>query len=261
LATFTHEEIEERKLEAEIIKNPEALEKGLIVLDHQVPAGRGKIDVLSVDSGGIMCVIELKTVEDDAMLLQALEYLDWVNNNLADIARRYQEKYPKIRFNVEEVPRVVLVAPSFSGTLLKSAKFVDPKPDLFEYRYLRSASGERGLYCRSIQIEPMKELPIVRSIDDHLNYIKNIPMRTYCKEVIDRIKKIGEGIEVRAIKWHIAFKYEGRVLAYIAPRRDFFYLYYPKRSDWYSEPISSKRDFKSDMYDGIKDFYMRLRGE
>ena len=258
---FTSEEIEERKLEAEVIKNPGVLEKGLFVLDHQVPAGTGKIDVLGVDSGGTMCILELKTAEDDMMFLQGLEYLDWVNNNLADLARRYEEKFPRTRISVDDVPRLLLVAPSFSETLLKSAKFVDPKPDLFEYRYLRTARGEKGLHCRVVQIEPTKELPAVTSVDDHLSYIRNVSMRKYCKEIIDRIRKIGPDIEVKAIKWAIAFKYEGRAIAYISKRRDFFYLSYPKRGKWYWAAIETRRDFASDMYEGIKGLYRDLRGE
>lgn len=57
--TFSESRIEEeRQLEHQIINNPECIEEGLKVLDHQVPTIGGKrIDILAVDSEGGLVVL------------------------------------------------------------------------------------------------------------------------------------------------------------------------------------------------------------
>ena len=264
MVTFLREEIEERKLEAEILRNPEAVEEGLKVLDHQVPAGNERIDVICVDGGGTLCVLELKVTEDDMMILQALGYYDWVVSNLKDIAIRYKEKYPKTKIDGDKLPRVMLIAPSFSETMLKAAKYVDPSPDFFEYSFLKTQSGERGLYCRPVRVEAAREPYAPPEVEDHVNYIINLQVRRLCKDSIDKIGKLGEGIEVKALKWAIAFKYQGRVLAYIQTKRDFFWVNYPKgprATQWEWERIGSKKDLRSEIMEGIRAYYSRLRGE
>jgi RecB family endonuclease NucS len=88
-------ELEESNTRYEIMKDPDAVEKGLIVLDHQVLAGRGRIDILAVGSAGTFAILELKVKEDDWMLMQALAYYDWVFQNIERLADWYKEKFLK----------------------------------------------------------------------------------------------------------------------------------------------------------------------
>src|SRR5271157_3167596 len=202
---FTLAEIEERKLESEIMKRPETIEKGLVMLDHQVPAGTGKIDILAVDSGNIITIIELKVVEDDGMLMQALEYYDWVNQNIDRLAERYQEK--KLKVDPNESPRIMLIAPSFSTSLKICCRYVNPDVSLLEYMYFKSKNGEKGLIARSIKVEPPAGPPAKPlEIEDHVNYVTNASMRRFCKEIVTRIQKIGKDIEAKPTQWGISFK-------------------------------------------------------
>jgi Holliday junction resolvase-like predicted endonuclease len=261
--TFTEIEIEERNLEAAIIKNPGAIEKGLTVLDHQVPAGTGKIDILGVDSGGILTIIELKVTEDDTVLMQSVEYYDWVSQNTDRLAERYREKSPKVDIDAEEAPRLILVAPTFSLSLKTCCKYINADVDLFEYVYLKAKTGEKGIFCKRVDLGP-PATPPSRPLkeEDHINYITNPAMKQVCKEAIGQIKGIGEDIEVRPTRSVLSFKHANRVIAYIDTKREFFYIYFPRRGrNWVWQAVEKKRDFPSDILEGIRDFYHKLKRE
>ena len=59
-------------------------------VDHQKAAAGGRLDVLLVDSGKALVLAELKVTEDDGMLLQAVDYYDYVSNNVEAFARLYK---------------------------------------------------------------------------------------------------------------------------------------------------------------------------
>ena len=69
---------QEKLLEEMIRKVPELIEEGLKYIDHQKRTERGRLDVLLVDSGNALVVAELKTIEDDEMLVQGLDYYDYI---------------------------------------------------------------------------------------------------------------------------------------------------------------------------------------
>ena len=66
-------------------------EEGLVYVDHQRPTAGGRLDVLMADSGKSLVVAELKIVEDDGMLLQGLDYYDYVSAHVETYARLYKE--------------------------------------------------------------------------------------------------------------------------------------------------------------------------
>src|ERR1039457_3446057 len=101
---------QERELEALVIKDPDSVEEGLTILTHQRPANGKYIDILAVDKDGVLVDMELKLNEDDDMLLQALEYYDYVLTNRDRIAREYEKK---AKIVAQEDPRIILVASGF----------------------------------------------------------------------------------------------------------------------------------------------------
>ncbi len=105
-AMFTRTEIQkESDLEDLVIKDIEAVEKGLTFLTHQPPANGNFIDVLAVDADGVLVVMELKVEGEDEMLVQALDYYDYVYSNLDRLA----EEFNHARINKEEDPRIMLM--------------------------------------------------------------------------------------------------------------------------------------------------------
>jgi Holliday junction resolvase-like predicted endonuclease len=251
---FIPVEVEERILEDEIMKEPDAVEKGLIVLDHQVPAGRGRIDILAVDSAGTFAILELKVKEDDSMLIQALAYYDWVYQNIDRLAEWYKKKNPEVNIDKERQPRIILVAPTFSQWLKMAAKYVDVDIDLIEVVYLQSRGGERGLYCRAVELEPRAGPPRrPPEVTDHVDYIKDLAVRQLCNEVIQEIQKLGSDIEVKPTAYAISFKHANRVIASIYTRKNFFWIQYPPKSgeEWLWKRVKEKADFTSEIIEGI----------
>src|SRR5512143_2061677 len=121
---------EKEELEPLLVANPEIIEDGLKVLTHQHPTDSGPLDILAVDSDGTLVVIELKNEAAEEHLDQGLRYYDWCHQNISWIANAYSSK---AKINAEATPRLMLVAPAFTETVKRIAKYVDAELDLIEY--------------------------------------------------------------------------------------------------------------------------------
>lgn len=252
MVTFKPVDIEERVLEAELKKDPGVIEDGMKFLDHQVPTGDGFIDLLCADKAGSPTVVELKIKEDDSMLVQALEYTDWINENIDRLA----ERYPGLA--IEEA-RVVLIAPSFSERLRRGAKYVSPSLDLLEFEYLQSDKGEKGLRIRSVDVGPVKAPVSPNTLEDHVEYIKNASMNALCKDIIKKIQSIDPGnIELNPTKFYLGLQCKNRNIAAIRTRRDYFYVDYYDNDEWYSLEIRKPEDFTDEVFAKIKARYSQL---
>ena len=75
-------EIPEKQLEEIARKAPHLIEEGLGYVGHQQRTNRGPLDVLFVDSGNALVVAELKVTEDDGMLVQSIDYYDYITINI-----------------------------------------------------------------------------------------------------------------------------------------------------------------------------------
>jgi RecB family endonuclease NucS len=80
-------DVSEQQLEDLIRRQADLIEDGLVYVDHQRQAATGRLDVLLVDSGHALVVAELKVVEDDGMLLQGVDYYDYVAGKVETYAR------------------------------------------------------------------------------------------------------------------------------------------------------------------------------
>src|SRR5262245_379031 len=92
-ATMRHyqkTDVSEAALEDLVRQGPGLIEEGLVYLDHQKAAAGGRLDVLLVDSGKSLVIAELKVVQDDGMLLQGVDYYDYVSSHVEAYARLYK---------------------------------------------------------------------------------------------------------------------------------------------------------------------------
>jgi len=110
--------VSEAELEDLVRQGAELIEEGMQFVDHQRRTTRGPLDVLLVDSGGALVVAELKVVEDDGMVTQALDYYDFVRARLESYARVYNT----FKIDPNQEPRLLLIAPSFSTLMLSRLK-------------------------------------------------------------------------------------------------------------------------------------------
>lgn len=192
---YESRDIDERKLEDMVRQAPHLIEEGLKFVDRQRHTARGPLDVLLIDSGNALIVAELKTREDDGMLMQALDYFDYVSANLDGFARVYKQ----FNIDVTQPPRLFLVAPSFSQTLLNRCKWIDEEVriSLFSYKYIISkATEEDTIVFLESEIPPRPKREEEYSISKLLNYIKDDSV----KESAERFLKEVESWNPKAVE-------------------------------------------------------------
>lgn len=130
---YTKSDVSEQELEDIVRRNAGLIEEGLVYVDHQKPAAGGRLDVLLVDSGKSLVVAELKVIQDDGMLIQGLDYYDYVSTHVESFARLYKTHSIKPTQQV----RLFLVAPTFSQTLVNRCKWLDLQISLFTFNCLK----------------------------------------------------------------------------------------------------------------------------
>jgi len=240
--TYTKADVSEQQLEDLVRRNAGLIEEGLVYVDHQQPAPGGRLDVLMVDSGKSLVVAELKVIQDDGMLVQGLDYYDYVSTHVESFARLYKAH----SIDATQQVRLFLVAPAFSQTLVNRCKWLDlpislftfnclkfeheddPRPDLHRtgdrgphenHRDL-THRGSLGLHHRTRQFEP--KLP--RSLTQSMSW------------------KPGN-ISLDAIKYGISMKVNNRVFAYLWPRRQHYLIgTYGTDDQWKDYPVKGDED-------------------
>lgn len=239
---FKRIEIEqERELENLLIKNPEQIDDGLTFLTHQQQVSGGFIDVLCVDKDGVIVVIELKISDDDGILLQALHYYDYVLLNKAAIANQFASK---VKINLREDPRIILIAPEFSERLRKACKYVSPAPTLLQFRHLKTSSGEKGLYFDEVTLDTESGYSPPQPLEEVLDYTNLPGLRDICQHIAKTIAEEFPEVDapLTAGNTGIKFKYKNRKIADIWLKRTFFWLgLHGERSKWLR--IASKADW------------------
>jgi hypothetical protein len=137
---------------------------------HQRSTESGRLDVLFVDSGHSLVVAELKVVEDDAMLFQAIDY------------------YGGSAIDPTQPVRLFLVAPRFSQSLITRCKWIDIPISLFTYKCIRLEGSSEIIPIFSEQTIPSPlEILETYSLDDRFAYITDESVRTQAKDLISDV--------------------------------------------------------------------------
>ena len=111
------------------------IDKGLTVICTNVPIkDKTSLDILCYDSEGQLVIVQLSVSEDDFMLLSGLQSLDYVDKFKGFL----QATYNKHAIDATAKPRLILIAPKFSDTLLRAVESMKGLPiDLYEWEYLK----------------------------------------------------------------------------------------------------------------------------
>lgn len=234
-------DVSEQQLEDLVRRHAGMIEEGLIYMDHQKPAASGRLDVLMVDSGKSLVIAELKVVQDDGMLMQGVDYYDYVSSHVEAFARLYRDN----NIDPTKQVRLFLIAPSFTQTLVNRSKWIDLRISLFTFHCLRF-DGEDDLVPifaeQAIPTPP--EVLEVTHLHDHFAYITDAGVRSKAQALLDEIKnwKPG-GISLDPIKYAISIKVNGRVFAYFLPRRQFYVIAtYNDQEEWTEYSIKDQDD-------------------
>jgi len=234
-------EVTEKQLEDLIRQGAALIEEGLRYIDHQRMTDRGPLDVLMVDSGNALVVAELKVVEDDSILVQGIDYYDYVSRNVEGLSRIYKQ------FNIQprQAPRLFLIAPSFSVSLLNRCKWIDIPISLFTFKCIKFEDSKDVIPVFSeVTIPSTPEVAEKVTVEDHLNYITYPEVRQTAEGLLKEIKEWDkDNILIEATKYDISMKIHGRVFGYLSPRRSFFTIWtYGSENKWVSYRITDEKD-------------------
>ena len=123
------------------------VEKGLTVICSNVPINdKTTLDILCHDDNGQLVIVQLNVEEDDAMLLQGLQSLDYVDKFKSFLKATYN----KHKIDDKEKPRMILIAPSFSDAVKRAVESMKGiRIDLYEWEYLK-LGDHKGLRLQPI---------------------------------------------------------------------------------------------------------------
>ncbi len=238
---YTKADVSEKELEDLVRRHAEQIEEGLAYVDRQKEAAGGRLDVLMVDSGKSLVVTELKVTQDDGMLIQGLDYYDYISTHVEAYARLYKSH----AIDPTQRVRLFLVAPTFSQTLVNRCKWLDLPISLFTFNCLRF-EGEPDVIpiFTEQQITAPPEVVEVAHLDDHLNYITDTAVREKVAALLEEIKNWRPGnISIDPIKYGVSMKVNGRVFAYLWPRRQHYVIgTYDASDEWKEYPVKTEDD-------------------
>jgi hypothetical protein len=226
---------DEVELEALLKRRPNQIEKGLKVIENQVLTPKGRIDLLCVDTDNILTIVELKVKRDDDHLKQAINYFDWAWENSLWIGK----VYPKFKIDSEYYPKIILVAPDFTESVVTGAKYFKEIADIILLKYTVLKHEEKKyVVCTEVKVPDVKEtMEKPRTVKDKINYIKVEGVKKACEKTIEEIRNLGSNVEVSVTKSRIVFKYQGRNFASVISRREFFYIEWKEADSWYVEDV------------------------
>ncbi len=241
MKNYKSTEISEKQLEDLIRQAPENIEPGLRYIDHQTFTNRGPLDLLMVDSGNALVVAELKVVEDDSMLVQGIDYYDYVTRNIEGFARVYKE------FNVDphQAVRLILIAPSFSISLINRCKWIDIQVSLFTYKAITLIESDDILpIFIETTIPSTPEVLVKYQMVDRLNYITDEKSRKSASDLLSLLQTWDKNnVLIEPTKYEVSIKKSGRVFGYLSPRRQFYVIYtYDAENKWTGFPIKDQDD-------------------
>ncbi len=208
------------------------------------------MDVLFADSGKSLVVGELKVVEDDGILVQGIDYYDYISNNMEGFARAYGDS----GIDPTQKLRLFLIAPSFSVSLLNRCKWIDIPISLFTFQCITLQEDEKEIIpiFKETTIPSRLQSIEVYTVEKRLSYISDDIARERAEKALKEIKELDTGnILIEPIKYDISIKAYGDVFAYLNPRREYFlistYDTMESGSNWQSYQVKTDEDLNKIM--------------
>jgi len=249
-----------------IIKSDlEAIEEGLVLLQHEYPSAKGIIDLLCVDSGHRLVIIEVKLQEDENVLFQALRYFSDIDRDRYVIANHFSA----YSIDPEQSPRIVIIAETISEDIRRLSTVVVPEIELLEYSVVEIPGDDKGIIYHSVSPPEITKIPTEpKTIDQLIDYVTNDRLKPVIDEMRQAIIRIGPGIEEYATQGYIGYKLaSGRQFAFIQMYRKevgFGVIVIDEDKqilDYVQSRISSPDEDYSDTLERIKKSFVNLGGK
>jgi hypothetical protein len=239
-------EINESLLENMVCTGSEMIEEGLKYISHQKIPGKDPMDVLFVDSKNCMVAAELNIVEDDNMLLQGLDYYNYVANNYEILARTYKDD----GIDPTRAIRLMLIAPSFSQTMTNRCRWIDTNISLYTYKCIKFNDSDEviPIFSETSIPTPLEYSTEERdSFEDQLGYLTNRELRGILTSLLSDLPPCGKDtLLIEPIKYAISVKKGGKVFMHLALRRDnFFVETHSAEGKWTGYQVNSREDLET----------------
>lgn len=243
-------DVSEKQLEDFVRQAPDLIEAGIRYIGRQKDTDRGPLDVLMVDSGGALIVCELKIAQDDGMLFQGIDYLDYVSKNIEAFSRLYED------YNIDPTQsvRLFLIAPRFSVSLLNRLKWIDIQFSLFVVKCIQ-LEKDKEIIPVYTEVNAPTLPPIVQSntLENHLNYITDSSVKKLAKNLIKEVKSWDAKISIDPTMHYLSMKSSGSVFASLVTRRKYFTIYtYDRNDEWSAYKVEEISDL-GDIEEMLKD--------
>jgi len=226
------------------------------ILARQFPTDSGPLDILASDTDKVLSIIELKKSPDETHLDQGLRYYDWARTNLEAIARHFTGKV-----DVNQIPKLILIAPSFFPIVVRIAKYLNIPLDLKEYTCIQMGDSERAVICRSIQFgEPPGPLTIPTD-EVNLGNIENEKVKILCRKVLDEFRAVGIEVRPRQNSWFSGW-YKGKRFFYLGCKKQFFVLEVERPDGSWGNRlrVSGESDYSRALQDELVPSFQALGG-
>ncbi len=145
-----------QELEQMVTKEISQIEKDLTMICNNVQINdKTTLNVLCHDDNGQLVILQLSVSEEDTMLFQGMQSLDYVDKFKSFLKATYN----KHKIDDKEKPRLILIAPSFSEALKRAVESMkEIRIDLYEWEYLR-LGDHKGLRLQPIFTWVLPEKP------------------------------------------------------------------------------------------------------
>ena len=145
---FSSLPLEDRRQLAQLVADHcQALDENLKVVGRSGQEELwGPMDLLAIDEGRRLVIIDVALQAGDDLLVQGLAHLSWISQNQQLLTALLAEE----QVNIDMSPRLILVAPDFSSVIQKAADgLTSVAIDLFRFRWLESGE-EKGILLESV---------------------------------------------------------------------------------------------------------------
>ena len=159
----------EEEFEKVIFETKEILED-IFLIKRQIRGGKkaGIPDIVSIDSDGNVCIVEMKNVAiDSSVIPQVLAYAFWAQKNPDSIKNLWLEapKQPEdvVNWDNYEV-RIIIIAPSIEHSTLELVNTITYPVDLIEIKRWVEGSNQ-FLLVNKLEVEQPKKIRAVRGLE------------------------------------------------------------------------------------------------
>ncbi len=145
------EDFSKEEIKNLVAGNYKMLDKNLELIGRSLGTRSERLwDLVGIDDKKRLVLINVELRYNDKMLYQIVNRLDWAWENMENI----NKMHPSYVVDDNQMPRVIVVAPSYSPFFKKSITYLNYriKIELFTFTYLENAA-EKGIFLEPVEIK------------------------------------------------------------------------------------------------------------